>query len=71
MTYSQGSTHGQVAEINIIPLADVMLVLLIIFMIATPALTQQINLSLPGTDPDRKASIEPPGRCTGMTARRR
>ncbi len=59
-TNSQGFTHGQVAEINIIPLAAVMLVLLIIFMIATPALTRQIDLSLPGTDRDCKASIEPP-----------
>ena len=59
MTYSQGSTHGAIAEINIIPLADVMLVLLIIFMIASPALTRRIVVDMPGptlVDVDR----EPP-----------
>ena len=51
MTYSQGSTHGTMAEINIIPLADVMLVLLIIFMIASPALTRRIVVDMPGPAP--------------------
>lgn len=35
------------SEINIIPLVDVMLVLLIIFMITAPMLQQGINLDLP------------------------
>lgn len=51
MTYSQGSTHGTMAEINIIPLADVMLVLLIIFMIASPALTRRLVVDMPGPEP--------------------
>lgn len=59
MTYSQGSTHGTVAEINIIPLADVMLVLLIIFMIASPALTRRIVIDMPGVD-DRDRTEPPP-----------
>ncbi len=59
MAYPQGSSLGQVAEINFIPFADVMLVLLIIFMIAWPALRHQIDQSLPGTDPDRRDRIEP------------
>jgi biopolymer transport protein ExbD len=33
-----GGTHGRIAEINVTPMADVMIVLLIIFMVATPAL---------------------------------
>ena len=36
-----------VAEINVTPMADVMLVLLIIFMITTPLLQTGITLSLP------------------------
>ena len=36
-----------IAEINIIPLCDVLLVLLIIFMVTAPALSQQIDLDLP------------------------
>ena len=36
-----------VADINVTPMADVMLVLLIIFMITTPLLQSGISLSLP------------------------
>lgn len=35
------------AEINIVPYIDVMLVLLVIFMIATPLINQGVNVSLP------------------------
>ena len=38
---------GTLAEINVIPLVDVMLVLLIIFMVAAPMLQQGVELSLP------------------------
>ena len=41
----------QMAEINITPLVDVMLVLLVIFMIAAPALTRSIPLDLPRPGP--------------------
>lgn len=41
------------AEINIVPLVDVVLVLLIIFMITAPLLTQGIKVDLP------KAAAEP------------
>ena len=45
-----GSTNGSrrlVSEINVTPLVDVMLVLLIIFMITAPLLTQGIKVDLP------------------------
>lgn len=35
------------SEINVVPYIDVMLVLLVIFMITTPILTQGVNVSLP------------------------
>jgi biopolymer transport protein TolR len=38
---------GVVAEINVTPMADVMLVLLIIFMITTPLLQSGITVNLP------------------------
>ena len=40
------------AEINVTPLVDVMLVLLIIFMIAAPMLHQGIEVQLPRADAD-------------------
>ena len=45
------------AEINIIPLCDVLLVLLIIFMVTAPALSHQVDLTLPQAGP---AQSEPP-----------
>jgi biopolymer transport protein TolR len=38
-----------VADINVTPLVDVMLVLLIIFMITAPMMTQGLNVDLPET----------------------
>jgi len=38
---------GDMAEINVTPLVDVMLVLLIIFMITAPMLTQGLSVKLP------------------------
>ncbi|MFX4423969.1 biopolymer transporter ExbD, partial [Acinetobacter baumannii] len=37
----------QMAEINVVPYIDVMLVLLVIFMITTPLLSQGIKVDLP------------------------
>ena len=36
-----------IAEINVVPYIDVMLVLLVIFMITAPLLTQGVNVNLP------------------------
>ena len=42
--------RGALSEINVTPLVDVMLVLLIIFMISAPLLTAGVPLELPKTD---------------------
>ena len=39
--------HRPMAEINITPMVDVMLVLLIIFMVTAPLLTASVNVDLP------------------------
>ena len=49
---SQGS--GPMADINVTPLVDVMLVLLIIFMVTAPILSYPIDIDLP------QKSITPP-----------
>ena len=41
---------GDLAEINVTPLVDVMLVLLIIFMITAPMLTQGLTVALPAAE---------------------
>ncbi len=44
-----GERRGLVAEINVTPLVDVMLVLLIIFMVTAPMMTQGLEVNLPET----------------------
>ena len=47
-----GNTNGSrklVSEINVTPLVDVMLVLLIIFMVTAPMMTQGVDVDLPET----------------------
>ena len=39
--------HGAMAEINVVPYIDVMLVLLIIFMVTAPLITQGVQVDLP------------------------
>jgi biopolymer transport protein ExbD/biopolymer transport protein TolR len=48
-TSSNGRTRSSLAEINITPLVDVVLVLLIIFMISAPVLQSGIEVSVPKT----------------------
>lgn len=50
------------AEINVVPYIDVMLVLLIIFMVTAPLLTQGIKVELPkaGAEPIEDVSNQPP-----------
>ena len=45
--FRMSEDSGPVSEINITPLVDVMLVLLIIFMVATPMMESGIPLQLP------------------------
>jgi biopolymer transport protein TolR len=42
-----GRVSTSLAEINVVPLVDVMLVLLIIFMVAAPMMTQGMQVNLP------------------------
>jgi len=46
----RGKGSAPMSEINVTPLVDVMLVLLVIFIITAPLLTSAIQLDLPKTD---------------------
>ena len=48
-TSSTGQTRSSLAEINITPLVDVVLVLLVIFMITAPVLQSGIEVAVPKT----------------------
>jgi biopolymer transport protein TolR len=47
MKSNRDSKSGPLSEINIIPLVDVMLVLLIIFMITAPMMQHGMNIDIP------------------------
>ena len=47
MAFASGSGGGPMADINVTPLVDVMLVLLIIFMVTAPILSYPIDVNLP------------------------
>jgi biopolymer transport protein ExbD len=49
-----GNNGGPMSEINVTPLVDVMLVLLIIFMITAPLMSHSITIDLPTANPKVK-----------------
>ena len=46
-SFGKGDTGAPMAEINMVPLIDVMLVLLVIFMVTAPLLTHAVKIDLP------------------------
>ena len=52
--------HKPMSEINVTPLVDVMLVLLIIFMITAPLLTTGVSVDLPTTTSDAISGQDEP-----------
>lgn len=70
-TYRTPRRKRVVAEINVVPYIDVMLVLLIIFMVTAPLVTQGVKVDLPqaaaeslpeDTKPPMIASVDKEGR---------
>ncbi len=49
MSAGKGGGRATLSEINVTPMVDVMLVLLIIFMVTTPLIQQGVKVSLPET----------------------
>jgi biopolymer transport protein ExbD len=49
MAFKPQSNEGAMSEINVTPLVDVMLVLVIILLITAPLLTQSVHVKLPKT----------------------
>ena len=60
MAFSKDSGGGAMADINVTPLIDVMLVLLIIFIITMPLLTNKVQIDLPQPTPPPVVPPPPP-----------
>jgi len=58
MSFSSTS-GGQMVDMNVTPLVDVMLVLLIIFMVTVPSLSFPIQVDLPQATPPQPISVPP------------
>ena len=56
--FTEGENARPMAEINMIPLIDVMLVLLVIFIVTAPLLTHAIRVDLP--EATAQVSVAPP-----------
>jgi biopolymer transport protein TolR len=62
MAMSGGGTDHLTNEINVTPMIDVLLVLLIIFMMVIPMSRKAIDLQLPDPSPDDSNSGPPPSQ---------
>ena len=50
MSFSTQDSDEVLSEMNVTPLVDVMLVLLVVFIVTTPMMTNAIKINLPKTD---------------------
>jgi biopolymer transport protein ExbD len=62
--FSKGH-HGSLNELNITPLLDLAFVLLVIFIITTPQLSNDLEMNLPSPKKDKPAT--PPPRINRLT----
>jgi len=60
MAFSSAGRNGPLAEINVTPLVDVMLVLLIIFIVTAPIVARPIAVQLPQATDHVIARPDPP-----------
>lgn len=58
MAFTPGNSDGPMSEINVTPLVDVMLVLLIIFMVTAPLMQQGVEVALPEAVAENVQSTE-------------
>lgn len=59
MAFSSGNKKGPIGDINVTPLVDVMLVLLVIFMVTAPMMFSGIQLKLPKTGKVTSLNLRP------------
>lgn len=59
-SFKRGSSNMPISDINITPLVDVMLVLVIIFLITAPIMTHKIRIDLPQPNENVKPPENPP-----------
>ena len=69
MAFSTNSNaSGPMADINVTPLVDVMLVLLIIFMITAPLMAHKVKVELPKATLEARPELDQPPITVAITA---
>lgn len=53
-----GSSHGALSSPNIVPLIDILLVLIIIFMVITPRIPRGLDTLVPQPSPNQQQNVE-------------
>ncbi len=62
-----GKKGGAIADINVTPMADIMIVLLIIFMVITPLINKGIEVDLPKAANTKERKDQPENITIGLT----
>ena len=62
-----GKKSSAISEINVTPMADIMIVLLIIFMVITPLINKGIDVELPKASNTKERKDEPDNITIGLT----
>ncbi len=65
-----GSKGGAMSEINVTPMADIMIVLLIIFMVITPMISKGVDVTLPKAGNTKEKKDEKDNITVGLTLKK-
>lgn len=65
-----GSKGGSMSDINVTPMADIMIVLLIIFMVITPMISKGVDVTLPKAGNTKEKKDEKDNITVGLTLKK-